>query len=158
MWPLIACPVSLSTVHSMRCSGKSVRNSSTSGRIASWPRSMMKRPPIFTICTHGRSRIRASAGDGMGAFRLARRADAFAHQVTEYRHAAVRSRRGYACCGCVSADIRVAGATSWINVPPNPSADITKLAAVYWPSNAILAVCVPSLAVRVPPVLLLLSA
>ena len=34
-----------------------LRNSSTSGRIASWPRSMMERPPIFTTCTQGRSRI-----------------------------------------------------------------------------------------------------
>jgi hypothetical protein len=34
---------------------------------------------------------------------------------------------------------------------------MTKLAAVYWPNNAILAVFVPSLTLKVPPVLLLLA-
>src|SRR6185312_4863236 len=42
---------------SKRCSGKSFRISSTSGRIASRPRSMMERPPIFTTCSQGRRRI-----------------------------------------------------------------------------------------------------
>src|SRR5215813_8759103 len=42
---------------SRRCSGSSARNSSTSGRIASWPRSMMERPPIFTTCSQGSSLI-----------------------------------------------------------------------------------------------------
>ena len=32
-----------------------IRSSSTSGRIASAPRSMMERPPIFTTCSQGRS-------------------------------------------------------------------------------------------------------
>src|SRR5271165_3976488 len=30
-------------------------------------------------------------------------------------------------------------AESWIVVPPNPSADVAKLAAEYWPSKAVLA-------------------
>src|SRR5262249_45517915 len=42
---------------SRRCSGSSARNSSTIGRIASWPRSIMERPPIFTTCTQGSSLI-----------------------------------------------------------------------------------------------------
>src|SRR5579871_5752456 len=42
---------------SSRCSGSSARSSSTSGRIASWPRSMMERPPIFTTCSQGKSLI-----------------------------------------------------------------------------------------------------
>src|SRR5262245_37036128 len=49
---------------SRRCSGKSDRSSSTSGRIASWPRSMMERPPIFTTCTQGSSRIGRSPATG----------------------------------------------------------------------------------------------
>src|SRR5580698_6943562 len=40
-----------------RCSCISLRSSSTSGRIASAPRSMIERPPIFTTCTQGRSRM-----------------------------------------------------------------------------------------------------
>ena len=39
-----------------------------------------------------------------------------------------------------------------MRVPPWPSLAITKLAAIYWPSNAILATWVPSLAVSTPPV------
>src|ERR1700733_11039663 len=35
----------------------SLRSSSTSGRIASAPRSMIERPPIFTTCTQGKSLI-----------------------------------------------------------------------------------------------------
>lgn len=54
--------------------------------------------------------------------------------------------------------IRVAGSGSWICVPPPPSPDMTKLPAMCWPNNAILAVCVPSLTVKVPRVLLLLAA
>src|ERR1700722_6326747 len=46
-------PVSISR----RCSGRSFRSSSTSGRIASRPRSMMARPPIFTTCSQGSNRI-----------------------------------------------------------------------------------------------------
>jgi hypothetical protein len=65
---------------------------------------------------------------------------------------------GQACCGWVSVCVRVAGDDSWISVPPNPSADMAKLAAMCWPINAILPVCVPSLTVMVPPVLLLLAA
>src|SRR6516165_11609839 len=42
---------------SKRCSGRRFRSSSTSGRIASGPRSMMERPPIFTTCSQGRSWI-----------------------------------------------------------------------------------------------------
>src|SRR5215467_1827390 len=42
---------------SRRCSGKRFRSSSTSGRIASAPRSMMERPPILTTCSQGRSWI-----------------------------------------------------------------------------------------------------
>src|SRR5271169_466847 len=40
-----------------RCSCISLRSSSTMGRIASAPRSMIERPPIFTTCTQGRSRM-----------------------------------------------------------------------------------------------------
>src|ERR1700722_17578965 len=46
-------PVSISR----RCSGKSFRSSSTSGRNAAPARSMMARPPIFTTCSQGSSRI-----------------------------------------------------------------------------------------------------
>src|ERR1700679_3644368 len=42
---------------SRRCSFITSRSSSTIGRIASAPRSMIERPPIFTTCTQGRSRI-----------------------------------------------------------------------------------------------------
>src|SRR5215471_9102314 len=49
---------------SKRCSGSSVRSSATSGRIASWPRSMMERPPIFTTCTHGTSLIGRAPATG----------------------------------------------------------------------------------------------
>src|SRR6202789_4163473 len=42
---------------SRRCSFITSRTSSTIGRIASAPRSMIERPPIFTTCTQGRSRI-----------------------------------------------------------------------------------------------------
>src|SRR6185295_18838831 len=42
---------------SRRCSGSRFRSSSTSGRIASAPRSMMERPPTFTTCSQGRSWI-----------------------------------------------------------------------------------------------------
>ena len=40
-----------------RRAGRRFRSSSTSGRIASGPRSMMDRPPTFTTCSQGRSRI-----------------------------------------------------------------------------------------------------
>src|SRR5271169_4346126 len=40
-----------------RCSCISLRSSSTIGRITFAPRSMIERPPIFTTCTQGRSRI-----------------------------------------------------------------------------------------------------
>src|SRR4029077_7399716 len=42
---------------SKRCSFITLRSSSTIGRIASAPRSMIERPPIFTTCTQGRSRM-----------------------------------------------------------------------------------------------------
>src|SRR3954454_24175199 len=58
----------------------------------------------------------------------------------------------------LATDPRKSVPCTWISVPPKASADISKLAAVYWPNKAILAVCVPSLAVRVPPVSLLLVA
>ena len=44
-----------------------------------------------------------------------------------------------------------------MSVPPDPSVAMAKLAAVYWPNNPRLAVFVPSLTVKVPPVLLLLA-
>src|SRR5262249_46741254 len=62
----------------------------------------------------------------------------------------------HACWGCVSVGATVAGG-SWMSVPPDPSVDMAKLAAVYWPNNPRLAVFVPSLTVKVPPVLLLLA-
>ena len=42
-----------------------------------------------------------------------------------------------------------------MRVPPCPSLAMAKLAAAYWPSNAILARWLPSLAVSPPPLLLL---
>jgi len=49
----IPAPVSMSR----RCSGRSFRISSTMGKMASRPRSIMERPPILTTCSQGRSRI-----------------------------------------------------------------------------------------------------
>src|SRR5262249_52623256 len=49
---------------SRRGSGKRLRSSSTSGRIASAPRSMMERPPIFTTCSQGRSWIGCLSATG----------------------------------------------------------------------------------------------
>src|SRR6202044_2336856 len=51
-----------------RCSFITSRSSSTIGRMASAPRSMIERPPIFTTCTQGRSRI--GRPPAMGRVRL----------------------------------------------------------------------------------------
>src|SRR5262249_21410793 len=57
---------------SIRCSGSSARSSSTIGRIASWPRSMIERPPILTTCTQGRSRIGRAPATGLVRSRSSR--------------------------------------------------------------------------------------
>jgi len=49
---------------SRRCSGRILRISSTIGRIACGPRSMMERPPIFTTCSQGRRRMGRTPATG----------------------------------------------------------------------------------------------
>ena len=66
-------------------------------------------------------------------------------------------RSGNYVCGWVN-NCCWFGGGSVISVPPPPSLAVTKLDAMYWPSRAILAICGPSLALSIPPVLSLFAA